>query len=68
MTGLRMMDGINIERIARIGNEYIERLKESIKPLLENGSVKELPNGNIALTEENYFFADGIAAELFIIP
>ena len=65
MTGLRTAAGIDPGRIKKLGAFFESYLKESVKPLIEQNKIFETEQGNYALKSEFYFFADGIAAELF---
>jgi len=65
MTGLRTSAGISIDRIRLLKEDFEEYLHQSIKPFIEANKIFETEEGNYALHPEFYFFADGIAAELF---
>ena len=68
MTGLRTADGISIERIDNLGGNYAESLLINLEPYLQSEKIFQLPGGNYALKPEQYFFADGIASDLFLVP
>ncbi len=65
MTSLRTSDGINLNYIKLNAGEAISAkvLKESGKYILNE--KLELKSGNLILTNQGKFYADGIAAELF---
>ena len=67
MTGLRTADGISRERIRTLGSNYEDLLDKSIEPYIIRKQVVRRPNGNYALYPEYYFFADGIASDLFLV-
>lgn len=65
MTSLRTSNGINLDKIKSIAGESITAtvLKESEKYITNNRM--KLHSGNLILTKEGKFYADGIAADLF---
>lgn len=65
MTGLRTSTGINTDRIRLLKEDFEEYLHQNIKPFVGENKIFETEEGNYALRPEFYFFADGIAAELF---
>ncbi|MEP6793935.1 MAG: radical SAM family heme chaperone HemW [Saprospiraceae bacterium] len=68
MTGLRTLRGIDMNRVKGIGERFKKYLDDSIHDLkLEEKLIKN-QIGNWILKPEYYFFADGIAAELFYSP
>lgn len=66
MTGLRTARGIENEAVKGLGDEFIINLGSSITPLVNQGKVFINQYGNYALKPEYYFFADGIASDLFM--
>ncbi len=64
MTGLRTSFGIDAKRVDQLGAHFSQYLENEIAHHLEQ--VQKTINGNWALRPEFYFFADGIAADLFI--
>jgi len=64
MTGLRTSFGIDSKRVEQLGSYFHQYLENEILHHLEQ--VQKTKNGNWALQPEYYFFADGIAADLFI--
>ncbi len=66
MTGLRTSDGIDRARIKKLGDEFDQYLTEEAKPLIEEGKININSEGNFVLMPEYYFYADGIAADLFM--
>jgi oxygen-independent coproporphyrinogen III oxidase len=65
MTGLRTSAGISTNRIRLLKEDFEEYLHQSIRPFVEANKIFKTAAGNYALHPEFYFFADGIAAELF---
>ncbi|MDQ3015797.1 MAG: radical SAM family heme chaperone HemW [Bacteroidota bacterium] len=65
MTGLRTAKGIEKDAVEGLDSSFSQKLNLAILPYLENGKVFKNGDGNYALNPEYYFFADGIAAELF---
>jgi len=66
MTGLRTSRGIDTGRITALGKKYIDYLEQHILAYAGKGQVVRNAMGNWALKPEYLFFADGIAADLFI--
>lgn len=66
MTGLRTSSGINIDRIRLLGNGFEGYLEKEVLPFISQEKIMELENGNYVLKPAYYFFADGIASELFM--
>jgi oxygen-independent coproporphyrinogen-3 oxidase len=67
MTGLRTSDGIDRHRIKALGSQYESLLETSIQPYILKEQIQIRPNGNYALLPAYYFFADGIASDLFLV-
>jgi oxygen-independent coproporphyrinogen III oxidase len=66
MTALRTIEGINLEKvITEFGKEHIVRLLIQAEKYVIVDKVFITEN-NIVLTKEGKFFADGIAADLFV--
>ena len=65
MTGLRTSAGIDISRIRKLGERFENYLENIVQPYIDSGKIIKQPSGNYALVPEYYFFADGIAAEMF---
>lgn len=65
MTGLRTSDGISMTMIKALNNGFEEHLKNEALPFISAGKIFTKENSNLALRPDFYFFADGIAAELF---
>lgn len=67
MTGLRTIWGVSITDIE---NNFGEKLKREIlnnaDKYLDQGTLK-LENGNLFLSPDSYFLADGISADLFLL-
>jgi oxygen-independent coproporphyrinogen-3 oxidase len=63
MTGLRTSFGIDAKRLGSLGNDFSQYLENEI--LHHQHQLQKTKTGNWALKPEFYFFADGIAAELF---
>ncbi len=69
MTGLRTSYGIDHERLKVLGEKYVKYLDDQVELMLKTNNIKQLEKnkkGNWMLKPEYYFFADGIAAELFL--
>lgn len=67
MTSIRRSTGIEIKKLIQLGGESrLPEIKKLIQPYLESNKVVEDENG-WRLTNEGKFFADGIAAALFIL-
>src|SRR5687768_13966567 len=65
MTGLRTSEGISAKRLRQLNNGFENYLEKEAMPLVAEGKIILKEDGNYALRPEYYFFADGIAAELF---
>jgi oxygen-independent coproporphyrinogen III oxidase len=65
MTGLRTSKGIDMERIHKLGEKFTTYLDQQIRVFEGRGQVTKNDTGNWVLKPEYYFFADGMAAELF---
>ncbi len=68
MTGLRTSSGIDMSRVKGIGDRFEKYLIDTIHDLKLEEKLYKNEFGNRTLKPENYFFADGIAAELFYSP
>ena len=67
MTAIRRSKGIEKQKIILLGgNNRLLAMNEMIKPYINSGKVIEDHDG-WKLTNEGKFFADGIAASLFIV-
>jgi oxygen-independent coproporphyrinogen-3 oxidase len=67
MTAIRRSKGIEKQKIVLLGgNNRLLAMNEMIKPYIKSGKVIEDHDG-WKLTNEGKFFADGIAASLFIV-
>ena len=67
MTGLRISDGIDMHRIRMLKKDFEQHLHTTIQPFVDEQKIYKKENGNYALRPAYYFFADGIAADLFIL-
>ena len=73
MTGLRTSPGIDAGRVEKLGDRFSSYLDDQVHSLIEKnqreiaGDTPIIKNetGNWMLKPEYYFFADGIAADLF---
>ncbi|GGH70875.1 coproporphyrinogen III oxidase [Phaeocystidibacter marisrubri] len=67
MTGVRRSAGISLEEVrVRFGEEYSAHLQSEAERYIENGWLAW--NGDrLCLTSDGLFFADGIAADLFLV-
>ncbi|MGB4850072.1 MAG: radical SAM family heme chaperone HemW [Saprospiraceae bacterium] len=68
MTGLRTSRGIDIGRVKRIGDRFEKYMNDAIHHLKLEEKLFKNEFGNLILKPEYYFFADGIAAEMFYSP
>jgi oxygen-independent coproporphyrinogen-3 oxidase len=66
MTGLRTMWGIDTGEIAALGDTFKTYLERNIQPYLDSGKIM-LDEGHYILHPKQYFFADGIASDLFFV-
>ncbi len=69
MTGLRTTYGIDHERLKVLGEKFVRYLDDQVELILKadiNKRLERNKTGNWVLKPEYYFFADGIAAELFL--
>ncbi len=65
MTSLRIMEGLNIEKISvDFGKEFSDKIISAGKKYL-NSRKLVFENPHLILTDEGKLFADGIAADLF---
>ena len=65
MTGLRTAYGIDSMLIEALGGSFASYLQTQIKKYIAEGKIILLENRFYVLTPDQYFFADGIAADLF---
>ncbi len=65
MTGIRNSKGISRKDIRKLDLRYEEYLVRQIDPYLKQGKIVINDGGNWVLQPEHYFFADGIASDLF---
>lgn len=66
MTALRTMWGIDLENIRNeFGMDFFSYLLNEAKPFIDNNQLEVLKN-KMFLTKKGKFFADGIAAGLFV--
>jgi oxygen-independent coproporphyrinogen III oxidase len=68
MTGLRTSRGIDMVRVKGTGDRFEKYLSDTIHDLKLEEKLFKNEFGNWTLKPENYFFADGIAAEIFYSP
>ncbi len=66
MTGLRTSHGIDMVRVNVLGEKFAKYLGEAVSRHSEQMVKNE--HGNWVLKPAYYFFADGIAADLFLTP
>lgn len=66
MTGLRTSFGIDHGRVKSLGEKYLKYLEGVISNYRQK--IEKNNSGNWVLKPEYYFFADGIAADLFLSP
>lgn len=67
MIGLRTTWGVNLEQLnEKFSAEILEVFKKSIHPKLEEG-ILTIEDNHLKIPEINWFLADGIASDLFIL-
>lgn len=67
MTGLRTIWGVSLVEIEnKYGDNYKKAVMDQAKRYLENGSLF-LEKDHLLIRPENYFLADGIASDLFLL-
>lgn len=66
MTGIRTSAGIQIHRIQQLGYEFLAYFMSRIEPLRKGGKVMTTENGAYRLLPAYFFFADGLASDLFM--
>jgi len=67
MIGLRTTWGVHLENIERsFSDAIIAKFREDIQPKIQEG-ILYIENGYLKIPEKHWFFADGIASDLFII-
>jgi hypothetical protein len=65
MTGLRTSAGIDRKRIQDLDGSFLNYLDLQIEGYVKKEQVVKNEFGNWTLKPHTYFFADGIAADLF---
>lgn len=68
MTGLRTIKGIDRKRLDLLGDRYVQHLEAQVSAYLEKGMITISDSGNWVLRPAYFFFADGIASDLFMDP
>jgi len=66
MTGLRTTRGIDHKRVKALGEEFSKHLDDAVSGYA--GKIVKNDFENWMLKPEYFFFADGIAADLFLLP
>lgn len=67
MIGLRTIWGVDLQRVKDTFNAEIQSLLEkAISPKIEDGLLV-IENNHLKIPEKNWFLADGIAADLFLL-
>ncbi len=67
MTGLRTIWGVSITDIEKnFGEKFKKEILNNADKYLDQGTLK-LENGNLFLSPDSYFLADGISADLFLL-
>ena len=59
--------GVDLRRIKKLGEGFEKQLQTDIQHYLDQSKVYVNEAGNWALHPEYFFFADGIASDLFIV-
>ncbi len=67
MTGLRTSMGIDVDRVEKLGDQFLHYLSTNIQEYINQDKITKNENGNWALKPAYYFFADGIASDLFFV-
>ena len=67
MTGLRTSRGVDPAELQKLNEAYPALFEKSVATYLSKGQILRTAEGNYILAPDQYFFADGIAADLFII-
>jgi oxygen-independent coproporphyrinogen-3 oxidase len=68
MTGLRTSQGIDMERMAMLGERFVNYLNKKISQGVVTNYAQRNEIGNWVLKPEYLFFADGIGSSLFFAP
>lgn len=67
MIGLRTIWGVDLERMkAQFSSEIYEQCLKSLQPKIDEGMLI-IDHHHLKIPERHWFFADGIAADLFLI-
>lgn len=67
MLGLRTIWGVDLQKMQeKFSEEILEIFNKSIHPKLEENILK-IEENHLKIPEKNWFFADGIASDLFIL-
>ena len=67
MIGLRTSLGIDLAKIKNdFSDEIIQKFNADIQPKIEQG-ILLIENNHLQIPEKHWFFADGIASDLFLI-
>ena len=67
MIGLRTVWGVDLHRLKeKFNGRILEHFESEIKSKLEEG-ILIIENGHLKIPEKNWFMADGIASDLFIV-
>jgi oxygen-independent coproporphyrinogen-3 oxidase len=68
MTSLRTMEGLDLQHVSReFGPDKRKLLEQYAAKFIEQEQIKS-ENEKLILTQQGKLFADGIAAEMFVIP
>lgn len=63
---MRTSSGIDVHRIEQLGEGYLNYLQSQLLPLLAEGKMEKTADGRMRLRPAYFFFADGLAASLFL--
>ena len=66
MIGLRTSWGADLEKIKDFSDEIQEKFHKDIQSKISEG-ILTIENNHLKIPEKHWFFADGIASDLFII-
>lgn len=66
MTGLRTSRGVSLDRVKKLGDQFLEHLLHEARRKIDAGLLTE-EKGHLILVRDQWFFADGHAADLFFI-
>ncbi|MDX1685446.1 MAG: radical SAM family heme chaperone HemW [Saprospiraceae bacterium] len=66
MLGLRLSKGLSLEKIESVGKKFLDHLLAESQNKIEAG-ILHIENDHLILAEDQRFFADGHASDLFLV-